>query len=145
MIISSDDKINSMIRFENQIHLPNFFLTVLLGYLILIPLNSYCGGIPATPETVIMATQASPYAGNVANDIVDIPLTAVKVIRLPIGIAKLPLSVLPGVDMASGFRDIGAGVQATGDLTMKTISLPFKLAKRTTNMVTSVPGSLLGH
>ena len=107
-------------------------------------LLSHNGFSTVTPQTVILAQQALPVATGTARDVASISRLVPHMLRLPVGIVKTGLAVLPGVTMKSGMKDISSGLYATSVFTKGTLGLPFKLLGRSLDTVGQItPNSLL--
>ena len=96
-----------------------------------------------TPQTVALAQQALPLATGSLNDIASISKLVPHMLRLPTGIVKTGLAVLPGVSLANGVKDIGYGINATSAFAKGTLGLPFKLLGRSLDQVSRISPTVL--
>jgi len=94
----------------------------------LLAFNSFSA--PVTPQTILLAQQAFPLATGTVSDVAAISKLVPYMLRLPRGIVKTGLSVLPGITMKGGIKDIGTGLLATTQLAKETVRLPFRALNR---------------
>lgn len=90
--------------------------------------NSYSA--PVAPQTILLAQQAVPLATGTVSDVAAMSKLVPYMLRLPRGVVKTGLSVLPGITMKSGIKDIGTGLLATTQLAKETVRLPFRALNR---------------
>jgi hypothetical protein len=82
---------------------------------------------PAAAEIALAANALGP-AVNLATDVASLSVkTVTGLVRLPLGVAKVALSPLPGIGLASGLRDIGAGLATPFHLASGLLKLPGKV------------------
>jgi hypothetical protein len=90
------------------------------------------GAVPASraavdPATVQAASAALPAvrpALRLVKDVAAVPLAAVEILRLPLGIAEVLMCPLPDIEAREGFRDIGKGLAAPFRLIGATLNVP---------------------
>ena len=127
-------------KFNSNIVLQLALLLFVFG---LTPYDGYASAV--TPQTVALAQQALPIATGSLSDVASMSKLLPYMLRLPAGIAKAGLSVLPGVTLQSGLKDIGTGLYATSVFTKGTLGLPFKVLRRSLNQVSRIsPSALAG-
>ena len=105
--------------------------------------NGY--SLAVTPQTVLLAQQAFPVASGTLNDVATMSKLFPHILRLPVGIVKTGLAVLPGISMKGGMRDISSGLYAASVFTKGTLGLPFKVLGRSLDTVGQItPVALAG-
>ena len=105
--------------------------------------TSHANWIP--PETVLFANQGLPVVRDTLKDVSVLSRNAIGLLHLPLGVAKVGLSPLPGPTIAGGLRDIGTGIRATSGLVQNTVQFPFSLLDRSLRSVGNIsPLSMLG-
>ena len=103
--------------------------TLILNFILgLLAVNTYAA--PVTPQTILLAQQAIPLATGTVSDVAAMSKLVPYMLRLPRGVVKTGLSVLPGITMKSGIKDIGIGLLATTQMAKETIRLPFRTLNR---------------
>ena len=101
--------------------------------------------VPVTPQTVVIAQQTLPVAAGAVSDVASMSKLFPYIFRLPRGILKTGLAVLPGVSATSGMKDIGQGLHATSVFAKGTLGLPFKVLGRSLNTISRIsPTTLAG-
>jgi hypothetical protein len=102
----------------------------ILGVALTLGLLSAGPPIQASPAVaeVAMAANALGPAVNLATDVASLSIkTVTGLVRLPLGVAKVALSPLPGIGLAGGIRDIGAGLATPFHLVGGLLKLPGKV------------------
>jgi hypothetical protein len=103
-------------------------------------------GAAADPATVAAVARALPAAQpalshtvGLGRAVVDMPLQAVRVLYLPLGVVECVAAPLPGVDFMSGLRHIGSGLMAPIRLLGDVLTFPAKVVETAEAVVTAVP------
>jgi hypothetical protein len=94
---------------------------------------------PALAEAPPVAREALTFA----QEVTDVPRTAVNVLRLPLGLVECVFSPLPEVEFMSGLRHIGQGIVAPFKFVEAVVSLPFDAVKAATGIAAAVPQAAL--
>ena len=113
------------IRTTNQVKM--LLCLVLLGLSLFGMRGSCQASGTASIDASILASRTIPVAADIGRDISSIPLTAAKILRLPLGAVELLLAPLPGITYLGAARDIGAGIVAPFEFTINVLSLPYQL------------------
>ncbi len=64
---------------------------------------------------------------NVAGAVLEVPVVAAGVLRLPMGVVEVALCPLPGLSLSRGLRNFGKGLLAPFELTATVLKLPFRV------------------
>jgi len=100
----------------------------------------------ADPATVAAVARALPEAQSALSHtvglgraVVDMPLQAVRVLYLPLGVVECVGAPLPGVSFMSGLRHIGTGILAPFRLLGDALTFPSKVVETVEAVTTTVP------
>ncbi|MBM4163133.1 MAG: hypothetical protein FJ222_01625 [Lentisphaerae bacterium] len=98
------------------------------------------------PATVAAVTRALPEARpalshvvGLGRAVVDLPVHAVRVLYLPLGVVECVGAPLPGVSFMSGLSHIGSGVLAPFRLLGNVITFPAKVVETVEAVATAIP------
>lgn len=81
-----------------------------------------------SPE-VVAAVEAAPAAVGVGRDVLKLSAAAADLLRLPLGLAEIALSPLPGISVIDGAVNIVRGTLAPLECGICLLQLPVRLAK----------------
>jgi len=85
----------------------------------------------ADPGTVVQAAaaarQCAPGLVRAGKGIVEVPLQVAQCLRLPLGLVETVFSPLPGVGLADGLKDTGAGLVAPFKLCIAVLKMPYEV------------------
>jgi|688.fasta_scaffold70937_4 hypothetical protein len=98
------------------------------------------------PATVAVVAQALPavqpalsHTVGLGRTVVDMPVQAIQVLYLPLGVVECVGAPLPGVGFLSGLRHIGTGILAPFRLVGAVLTFPAKLVETVEAVTTVVP------
>ena len=96
------------------------------------------------PATIVAVAQALPTAQpalsqtvGLGRAVIDMPLQAIQVLYLPLGVVECVGAPLPGVGFMSGLRHIGTGILAPFRLLGDVLTFPAKVVE-TVEAVTTI-------
>lgn len=98
-----------------------------------------CAAVVPYMAAATAAAPALPVATRLAKDVVAIPVKALQIVRLPLGVAETVLSPLPGLRAANGVSNIGRGLAAPFKLIGSVLDLPVSAVGGLMNAFSSAP------
>jgi hypothetical protein len=118
-----------------------------VGWLMLAAGLSATSAVPAIdPATVAAVTRTLPAAQpalihvvGLGRAVVDMPVHAIQVLYLPLGVVECVGAPLPGVGFRSGLRHMGTGVLAPFRLLGDVITFPAKVVETVEAVTTTIP------
>ena len=78
-------------------------------------------------KTAVVAKEGVPGLVRAGKGLAEIPWQAAQCLRLPLGLAEMVFSPLPGVDFFDGLEDTGKGLVAPFKLCMATLEMPYEV------------------
>ncbi|MFO7822043.1 MAG: hypothetical protein R6V56_08345 [Lentisphaeria bacterium] len=92
-------------------------------------------------EAAVLDRQTVPAVADLGKSISKVPMSAAKILRLPLGALELILSPLPGINCLSATKNIGAGLVAPFELGINVLSLPHRLFTGIEKLTPSIPNT----
>lgn len=105
----------------------------------------FMAGVTAAVEPTIVAPAVAAALPAVqetlsfAQEVAAVPVTAITILCLPLGLVECVLSPLPGIEFMSGCRHMGQGILAPFRFVEAVVTLPYDAIKATTGVVNAVP------
>jgi hypothetical protein len=82
-------------------------------------------------DAVLNQRNLGGHIDGLLEDVVDVPVHALPILRLPIGLIKSAFGfLLPGVPMSMGYDDIAAGLSAPIDTVAAILKVPVNVLRR---------------